>query len=71
MNSLNGPSGWALTSIGEILNVVRGGSPRPKGDPRYFGGKIPWIMIADVTAEKGKFTDEFGPLTEHIYKFKK
>lgn len=55
MNSLREPSGWALTSIGEILNVVRGGSPRPKGDPRYFGGKIPWIMIADVTAEKGKF----------------
>jgi len=55
MNSINLPSQWVEITIGEILTVVRGGSPRPKGDPRYFGGLIPWIMIADVTAEKGKF----------------
>ncbi|TWI77338.1 type I restriction enzyme S subunit [Desulfobotulus alkaliphilus] len=37
------------------MEVVRGASPRPKGDPRYFGGNIPWISIRDVNAEKGVF----------------
>lgn len=52
------PKGWVLTSIGEITEVVRGASPRPKGDPRYFGGNIPWIKISDVSKEKGKFVSE-------------
>ena len=30
-------------------------APRPKGDPRYFGGDVPWIMIADVTRQPGKY----------------
>jgi len=28
---------------------------RPKGDPKYFGGHIPWIKISDITKEPGKF----------------
>src|SRR6266571_2828572 len=48
-------TGWVLTTIGEITEVIRGGSPRPKGDPRYFGGSIPWIMISDVTREPGMY----------------
>jgi len=47
--------GWKHVKLGDALEVIRGASPRPKGDPRYFGGKIPWIMIADVTREKGKY----------------
>ena len=35
--------------------AIRGASPRPKGDPKYFGGNVPWIMISDITREKGKF----------------
>ncbi len=49
------PDKWATTQIGDILTVIRGASPRPKGDPRYFGGQIPWISIRDINAEKGKF----------------
>ena len=41
--------------LGDLVQVVRGASPRPKGDPRYFGGAIPWIMISDVTREAGKY----------------
>lgn len=33
----------------------RGASPRPAGDPRYFGGRIPWIKISDATAEPGRW----------------
>jgi len=49
------PVGWALTKLGDVIEVIRGASPRPKGDPRYFGGSIPWIMISDISREKGKF----------------
>jgi type I restriction enzyme S subunit len=49
------PKGWIWTRVGEIMEVVRGASPRPKGDSRYFGGNIPWIMISDISREKGKY----------------
>jgi len=45
------PSGWRWTEIGELADVVRGGSPRPAGDPRYFGGPIPWITVGPITAD--------------------
>lgn len=47
------PRGWAAPKISCLCNVVRGGSPRPMGDPRYFGGAIPFIKIADVTSSDG------------------
>lgn len=49
------PESWVNTSIGDVAEVIRGASPRPKGDPRYFGGTIPWIMISDITSEPGPF----------------
>jgi type I restriction enzyme, S subunit len=52
------PPSWTWSTVGELTDVVRGGSPRPKGDPRYFGGPIPWIMISDVTRQPGKYLYE-------------
>ena len=40
--------------LGDLCRVVRGSSPRPKGDPRYFGGSIPWVTIRDVTRADGR-----------------
>lgn len=51
-------AGWERKKLGDVLTVIRGASPRPKGDPRYFGGDIPWIMISDITREKGKFLSQ-------------
>lgn len=48
------PAGWEWTTVGDIAEVFRGASPRPKGDPRYFGGTIPWITIRDITRQPGK-----------------
>ena len=49
------PSSWKRTQIGSICDVVRGSSPRPIADQRYFdGGTIPWIKIADAT-KSGRF----------------
>lgn len=51
----NLPVGWMKVSLGECLDIVRGASPRPKGDPKYFGGDIAWISIKDINAEKGRY----------------
>jgi type I restriction enzyme S subunit len=66
-NSL--PSGWVKTTIGEVLHVIRGASPRPKGDPQYFSmARTPyhWVKISDIRkhGQNGLLldTDEF--LTE-------
>lgn len=39
---------WPTRPLGEVARIRRGASPRPKGDPRYFGGAIPWLKIGDV-----------------------
>jgi len=43
------PEGWIKTKLGNLCEVVRGGSPRPMGSPKYFNGNIPFIKISDVT----------------------
>lgn len=40
--------------LGELGKVIRGSSPRPKGDPRYYGGSVPRLMVGDVTRD-GRF----------------
>lgn len=43
-------SDWPRTALSQICNVVRGASPRPAGDPRYFNGDfIPWLTVAALT----------------------
>jgi type I restriction enzyme, S subunit len=49
------PDSWKKIRLGDVTAVLRGASPRPKGDSKYYGGNIPWIKISDVTSEPGKF----------------
>jgi len=49
------PEGWAWTTVDQIAEVVRGASPRPAGDPRFFGGDIPWITVGPITADNDPF----------------
>jgi type I restriction enzyme S subunit len=44
---------WPARRLGDLARIVRGASPRPAGDPRYFGGEVPWLKISDFTAETG------------------
>jgi type I restriction enzyme S subunit len=46
------PKDWEVVKLGDIANIKRGASPRPKGDPKYFGGDIPWIKISDLSKYK-------------------
>lgn len=45
---------WEMVRMNELCDIVRGSSPRPKGDPRYYGGEVPRLMIEDLTRD-GKF----------------
>lgn len=40
--------------LSEKMNVFRGASPRPQGDPRFYGGDVPRLMIQDATRD-GKY----------------
>jgi type I restriction enzyme S subunit len=45
------PHGWEWMRVGKYLEVNRGASPRPKGDPRYFAAtRTPyhWVKIGDL-----------------------
>ena len=39
--------GWSVKKLGELSEIVRGGSPRPIS--MFLGGTIPWIKIGDAT----------------------
>ncbi|MGB7209017.1 MAG: restriction endonuclease subunit S [Pyrinomonadaceae bacterium] len=55
MNENGQQKNWEFPTLGEVCEVVRGGFPRPMGDPRYFTGSIPFLKIADITKMPGKF----------------
>jgi type I restriction enzyme S subunit len=46
------PAHWTVVRLTQLANIVRGGSPRPAGDPRFFGGDyMPWITVGEVTKD--------------------
>jgi len=47
---------WEQRELGELANIVRGASPRPIQDPKWFDDKsdIGWLRIADVTEQNGR-----------------
>jgi restriction endonuclease S subunit len=57
------PKGWDETKVGEICELVRGSSPRPKGDPRFYGGPVPRLMVADITRDGFWVTPQIDTLT--------
>ncbi|MFM6346170.1 MAG: hypothetical protein ACKPFK_13615, partial [Dolichospermum sp.] len=42
---------WEYKRLEEIANVERGKfSVRPRNDPKYFGGSIPFIQTGDIVS---------------------
>jgi len=62
------PDDWECVTLGDLGDIVRGGSPRPAGDPKYFNGNyIPWLTVASLTnipASKQEVTSTLTKLTE-------
>jgi type I restriction enzyme, S subunit len=50
--------------LGNLCEVVRGSSPRPKNDLRFYGGNVPRLMVADVTRDGKSVTPKIDSLTE-------
>lgn len=50
--------------MGEISEIIRGASPRPISDPKWFNSNsnIGWLRISDVTAQHGRIQH----LSQHI-----
>jgi type I restriction enzyme M protein len=55
---------WPIVGIGTISTIVRGSSPRPQGDPNFFGGPVPRLMVADITRDGMYTTPRIDSLTE-------
>ncbi len=57
---------WELRKLGSLTTVVRGASPRPIQDPKWFDKEsdIGWLRIADVTEQNGRIYH----LEQHISK---
>lgn len=51
----NIPDSWSWVRLQDVFEISRGGSPRPAGDPRFFGGSIPWITVGEVTKDSNKY----------------
>lgn len=58
------PEDWKIIQLQEVVRVFRGASPRPKGDPRYYGGDIPRVLIEDVTRDGKYVYPSIDSLTE-------
>ncbi|MFZ2628582.1 MAG: restriction endonuclease subunit S [Rugosibacter sp.] len=40
-------AGWQIKTLGELCNIVGGGTP-PKDKPAYYSGEIPWATVRDM-----------------------
>ncbi len=60
---VNNPKGWDYLKVEDIATIVRGSSPRPKGDPRYYGKGVPRLMVADLTRDGLYVTPKIDSLT--------
>ena len=62
------PEDWEVKQLGELGKIVRGGSPRPAGDPRYFNGQFtPWLTVGElinIPAHQVRVTETATSLTE-------
>jgi len=49
------PAHWNIKAIKWLSPVLRGASPRPIDDPKYFDdeGEYAWVRIADASASDG------------------
>jgi type I restriction enzyme S subunit len=53
------PAGWTWTKMEGTCDIVRGGSPRPAGDPKFYDGEIPFLKVADLTRVEGPYVDNY------------
>lgn len=59
------PSYWKVVKLGEVAKIERGKfTHRPRNDPDFYGGDIPFIQTGDVTASNGRIKNYLQTLNE-------
>lgn len=53
-----GVESWEHHQFSDLCAIVRGGSPRPAGDPRYYDGNIPFMKVADITRNDSPYVSK-------------
>lgn len=55
------PRSWKVRRLDEVASVERGTfTHRPRNDPTFYGGRIPFIQTGDVTAAQGRAITHFS-----------
>lgn len=64
-NDKSYPNNWLVRKLGDYVTCERGRfSARPRNDPRYFNGDIPYIQIGDLPANGGILNKHTQTLNE-------
>ncbi|MBF2709310.1 restriction endonuclease subunit S [Flavobacterium soyangense] len=59
------PEDWEVHRLGDIAFLKRGKfTPRPRNNPIYYGGEIPFVQTGDVTKSNGKIINYTQTLNE-------
>ncbi len=63
---------WLETSLKDVCKIERGRfSPRPRNDPKFYGGDIPFVQTGDVTNSNGSVATYTQTLNEEGLKVSK
>ena len=61
----NLPTDWRRVRLSEVAKIERGKfSHRPRNDPRFYGGTIPFVQTGDVTKSSGRIRSYSQTLNE-------
>lgn len=64
-NPVRNERGWPTEPLGTLATIERGRfSPRPRNDPRYYGGNYPFIQTGDISRSKGRLREYTQTLNE-------
>ncbi len=59
------PAGWEVVRLGDVAEVERGKfAHRPRNEPRFYGGSIPFIQTGDVVRANGKINQHSQTLNK-------
>lgn len=66
------PAGWTVLPLQRLAHIERGRfSARPRNDPKYYGGRYPFIQTGDVRNSGGKIDSYSQTLNEEGLKVSK
>ena len=66
------PEDWDVKTFQSLAHIERGKfTARPRNDPKYYGGDIPFIQTGDVTNSNGQITEYSQTLNQEGLKVSK